>query len=87
MFVSITLLTALLRWQLKVSQLWLGWSTVFYLIIQYDKLIILLIIINKWIERSLNCWSKIPCGLPTIIKIKVNFHQDLMASMHKDFFQ
>jgi hypothetical protein len=41
---------------------------------------------GRWSGRGLNWWSKIPRGSPTISKIKVNFHQDFMASTHSDFF-
>ncbi len=44
-------------------------------------------IINKWIGQGLSCWSKIPCRSPAISKIYVNFHQDLMVSMHSYFYQ
>jgi hypothetical protein len=44
-------------------------------------------IFNEWIGRGLSCWSKIPPGLLKISEIKVNFHQDFVASMHNDFVQ
>ncbi len=35
----------------------------------------------------LSCWSKIPCGSPTISEIEANFHQDFLASTHSGFYQ
>ncbi len=41
---------------------------------------------DKWLERDLSCWSKIPCGSPTISETQVNYHQDFGPSTHIDFF-
>ncbi len=42
---------------------------------------------GRCIGRGLSCWSIIPHRSPTISEIKVNFHQDFVASMHRDLFQ
>ncbi len=38
-------------------------------------------------RRGLSCRSKIPRESPTISEIKVNAHQDFVASMYSGFFQ
>ncbi len=40
-----------------------------------------------WIGRGLSSQSLILHGSPTISEIKLNSHQDFVASTHRDFFQ
>ncbi len=42
---------------------------------------------GRWIGQGLSCWPKIPRRSPTMSEIKVNFHHDIVTSMHRDFFR
>jgi hypothetical protein len=43
-------------------------------------------IFNKLIKWGLSWWSKIPCGSPAFSERFVNYHQDIVASTHSNFF-
>jgi hypothetical protein len=68
-----------------------GWSSFFLLInnlmIIFNNITNFIIIrFGTWMWGGRSCWSKIPHGSPIISRIKVNFHQDFVASMYSNFF-